>query len=78
MPVETDGIVVPTVCKARWPFKIGDTMIEKGEQGRLATMAECQRLIPGVQKNPQSPFISVVFRGFLPIIVLRKQVEVQP
>lgn len=61
---------------ARWPFKIGDTLIPAGEQGRTATLEEAGRVFAGIRANPDSPFVSVIFRNLSPCVVLKKQVQV--
>lgn len=66
--------------KAKYPIKLGygqdADRIEAGEEGRMASLEEMQRLFPAIDLNPDSLFCGVVFRDLQPFIVHRKQIEV--
>ena len=61
--------------KSKYPFKIGETLINKGEEGRTATLEEMQKIFPNISYKKESNFCGVVFRGFSPCLVLLKQIE---
>jgi len=72
--VRQEGKGMTQKVTARWPIKIGDTLIPSGEAGRTATLEEVQAVWPGIAYEAGSDQVAVIFRDFKPCIVLTKQV----
>jgi len=61
--------------RAKYPIKIGDTLVPKGTVGELVSVSVVMIKFPGIKSDPASPFVAVQFPGLDWCIIPRKQVE---
>jgi hypothetical protein len=58
----------------KYPIKIGNVLIEKGEKGRVATLEEMKGIFPGISYNKKSTWLGIIFRDLKPCLVDKKQI----
>jgi hypothetical protein len=68
---------VGDIVVAKYPIKVGDTLIPKGEEGRLATLEEVRDTFPRIGYVEGASYYGVVFRNLKPILVDRSQINFQ-